>query len=88
MKQAKIAKAVKATDQPPSGGCVLKPIYKRSVVVVKGQPPSGGCVLKLFAFGFFFNQLEQPPSGGCVLKLAYCSLLYVTGFSRLRAAVC
>ena len=33
--------------QPPSGGCVLKPIGGIYNAVFFRQPPSGGCVLKL-----------------------------------------
>ena len=33
--------------QPPSGGCVLKPLTKLNGSLSKAQPPSGGCVLKL-----------------------------------------
>ena len=33
-------------DQPPSGGCVLKPQIVGCVQSAKSQPPSGGCVLK------------------------------------------
>ena len=32
--------------QPPSGGCVLKPLRKQVATGKVGQPPSGGCVLK------------------------------------------
>ena len=32
--------------QPPSGGCVLKPVISKYPVPVHPQPPSGGCVLK------------------------------------------
>ena len=32
--------------QPPSGGCVLKPLPRTSGGAGFGQPPSGGCVLK------------------------------------------
>ena len=34
------------TDQPPSGGCVLKRYLYNVSVFVSDQPPSGGCVLK------------------------------------------
>ena len=34
------------TEQPPSGGCVLKRLMKRSRLTKGRQPPSGGCVLK------------------------------------------
>ena len=34
-------------EQPPSGGCVLKPCQNISFVIGRNmQPPSGGCVLK------------------------------------------
>ena len=32
--------------QPPSGGCVLKPVFMRLAPFLRAQPPSGGCVLK------------------------------------------
>ena len=32
--------------QPPSGGCVLKPLAFNSLNDLSPQPPSGGCVLK------------------------------------------
>ena len=34
-------------NQPPSGGCVLKPKLARRADARYFQPPSGGCVLKL-----------------------------------------
>ena len=35
------------SDQPPSGGCVLKHGFDAFVDVnISTQPPSGGCVLK------------------------------------------
>ena len=33
-------------DQPPSGGCVLKPSALTADITHTTQPPSGGCVLK------------------------------------------
>ena len=33
-------------DQPPSGGCVLKPRVDGKIQIESNQPPSGGCVLK------------------------------------------
>ena len=33
--------------QPPSGGCVLKPLSAHAELADGIQPPSGGCVLKL-----------------------------------------
>ncbi|EET43551.1 hypothetical protein NEISICOT_02639 [Neisseria sicca ATCC 29256] len=38
--------------QPPSGGCVLKPVVPVPVVPVPVQPPSGGCVLKHLDFTY------------------------------------
>ena len=39
--------------QPPSGGCVLKPMNHRQAGPPIHQPPSGGCVLKQSSFTFF-----------------------------------
>ena len=36
------------SNQPPSGGCVLKRLYRLQIALRSSQPPSGGCVLKLF----------------------------------------
>ena len=33
-------------NQPPSGGCVLKPTRVFCHISLRHQPPSGGCVLK------------------------------------------
>ena len=33
-------------SQPPSGGCVLKPVLHAETSQPTYQPPSGGCVLK------------------------------------------
>ena len=33
-------------NQPPSGGCVLKPHWVPIRGISSAQPPSGGCVLK------------------------------------------
>ena len=54
--------------QPPSGGCVLKPLHFEKVFCFSSQPPSGGCVLKLQNTIVFLSLIFQPPSGGCVLK--------------------
>ena len=54
--------------QPPSGGCVLKPINRISKFRTVLQPPSGGCVLKPPIQAKHHDQKNQPPSGGCVLK--------------------
>mgnify|MGYP001678780262 CR=1 FL=1 len=57
-------------NQPPSGGCVLKPIDGTEIDWDNiTQPPSGGCVLKRSDLAGIRAALTQPPSGGCVLKL-------------------
>ena len=35
-----------ATNQPPLGGCVLKPNGAERIMQMADQPPLGGCVLK------------------------------------------
>ena len=54
--------------QPPSGGCVLKPVIRFLTVIKLVQPPSGGCVLKQYHLNYHEKLIGQPPSGGCVLK--------------------
>ena len=39
------------TNQPPLGGCVLKPCITVDDVLYGHQPPLGGCVLKPEGFG-------------------------------------
>ena len=58
-------------EQPPSGGCVLKPMFSKEKLTVVTQPPSGGCVLKLSRPQQLPHFSKQPPSGGCVLKPHY-----------------
>ena len=58
-----------AQNQPPSGGCVLKPAYTFNRAADFSQPPSGGCVLKPIKVITLIKSQFQPPSGGCVLKL-------------------
>ena len=41
-----IFKEFSSREQPPSGGCVLKPLRVGGLHFQRGQPPSGGCVLK------------------------------------------
>ena len=57
------------TEQPPSGGCVLKLGRSKAGTLSLSQPPSGGCVLKQTSPNFSGEVKGQPPSGGCVLKL-------------------
>ena len=46
LKQEAAARAIVKSQQPPSGGCVLKPEYSLDSSSKLAQPPSGGCVLK------------------------------------------
>ena len=57
-------------DQPPSGGCELKPEHADVIREMGNQPPSGGCELKPLIITNHINMLCQPPSGGCELKPA------------------
>ena len=56
------------SDQPPSGGCVLKRLLPSDYRQYLFQPPSGGCVLKRVCWRLAALRGFQPPSGGCVLK--------------------
>ena len=69
LKPKSALKELLGTDQPPSGGCVLKLLQNDKLPPLPGgQPPSGGCVLKHEFFAGFVADDAQPPSGGCVLK--------------------
>ena len=80
---------LKKPDQPPSGGCVLKPRYFYHDWLTESQPPSGGCVLK---------QLEHHELTDFQISAAFGRLCVETALimkgagdsrlSRLRAAVC
>jgi len=56
-------------EQPPSGGCVLKP----SDTVVKTSKIAaatfGWLCVETTALTAYSKMCQQPPSGGCVLKL-------------------
>ena len=55
--------------QPPSGGCVLKPVHAEGIADI-GTPAAFRrlCVETLFAITVPPLPDNQPPSGGCVLK--------------------
>ena len=56
--------------QPPSGGCVLKPLVKISVAVASSAAAFGRlCVETIISLCSLPSIVTQPPSGGCVLKL-------------------
>ena len=75
--------------QPPSGGCVLKPVCDHLLLSIRYQPPSGGCVLKP-------DRVQQAAS--MAIPAAFRRLCVETGIlailgnggrpSRLQAAVC
>ena len=88
LKQVVKAVDVKAVEQPPSGGCVLKHPLNRNADTTDNQPPSGGCVLKQATAQIPAPYFEQPPSGGCVLKQQRLRIVVRFTCSRLRAAVC
>ena len=51
-----MVKQIKGSNQPPSGGCVLKPSCIPCCRLSRYQPPSGGCVLKLPVYKFVQRQ--------------------------------
>ena len=59
LKPETVTEAKRFTDQPPSGGCVLKPLRPDRRHHAHNQPPSGGCVLKL-ACALLMNGLLKP----------------------------
>ena len=75
--------------QPPSGGCVLKPISRLFKGSEMSQPPSGGCVLKP-PWRKALKRTVRPAAFGrlCVETQVtkHCNVVDTT--SRLRAAVC
>ena len=77
--------------QPPSGGCVLKPISNAKVWEAPYQPPSGGCVLKPFGVGMYLPNLPAAFGRLCVettyksISAAYASS---ATFKRLYVEVC
>ena len=77
------------TCQPPSGGCVLKPVIWPPPLLTVGQPPSGGCVLKP---PIFMNTPLIPKTAAfgrlCVETQPSEATLQPLPLSRLRAAVC
>ena len=75
--------------QPPSGGCVLKPLMKIKSPAYVAQPPSGGCVLKQTQ-NLGYPIFPHPAAFGrlCV-ETRKTVLSGAFGLaSRLRAAVC
>ena len=76
-------------NQPPSGGCVLKPIKASEEQSASSQPPSGGCVLKLKNLPLS-NLNHYPAAFGrlCVETKSMGTGILQKSTSRLRAAVC
>ena len=76
-------------NQPPSGGCVLKPSGTRIPANGSGQPPSGGCVLKQSVWVVFEGSVVPAAFGRlCVETDISVGQPVTKGASRLRAAVC
>ena len=77
------------TEQPPSGGCVLKLVFSEDGSHFREQPPSGGCVLKL-RFCRDFRALYDAAAFRrlCVETVYLNPCLAVHLGSRLQAAVC
>ena len=75
--------------QPPSGGCVLKPVATTALKAFTAQPPSGGCVLKRAA-RVEHHAFGSPAAFGrlCVETVFDDARLKKMLTSRLRAAVC
>ena len=56
-------------NQPPSGGCVLKPRCGITHTQATGPAAFGRlCVETCCAVALSLTDVSQPPSGGCVLK--------------------
>ena len=69
LKRARTHRQFDQDDQPPLGGCVLKPLGKCQYSNHRlSQPPLGGCVLKQNLLVRLKPKMAQPPLGGCVLK--------------------
>ena len=69
LKQSGFAPATRARNQPPSGGCVLKP--RQAQVSGRNMFPAAFGRLRVETPTVKQNISNpfQPPSGGCVLKL-------------------
>ena len=55
--------------QPPSGGCVLKPVLRWRINFCLAAAAFGRlCVETPQSIAHTHHVIKQPPSGGCVLK--------------------
>ena len=77
----------KINEQPPSGGCVLKPRLCRAFTLFQTAAFRRLCVETAIC-SMMISGRVQPPSGGCVLKLLVGLAFNLGGASRLQAAVC
>ena len=59
---------LRAPNQPPSGGCVLKPRYATQGTDAHGPAAFGRLCVETIAARTLAWRSNQPPSGGCVLK--------------------
>ena len=46
LKHPLVSRIYDREQQPPLGGCVLKPLIQKERPTPQAQPPLGGCVLK------------------------------------------
>ena len=67
LKLAQVGFRLGSSEQPPSGGCVLKLSPKHRTAICAPAAFGRLCVETTNLLRPFFY-LEQPPSGGCVLK--------------------
>ena len=56
------------SDQPPSGGCVLKLALKVAQMGWDKPAAFGRLCVETYDYGYKSYKSTQPPSGGCVLK--------------------
>ena len=83
LKHPLVSRIYDREQQPPLGGCVLKPLIQKERPTPQAQPPLGGCVLKPMAAMLGRRFTPQPPLGGCVLKPDYMKFGAVREISRL-----
>mgnify|MGYP001673147365 CR=1 FL=1 len=60
------------TNQPPSGGCVLKPLNVAGMAGASAQPPSGGCVLKRHRLRLECLSVEPAAFGRLCVETTVC----------------
>ena len=80
---------LRAPNQPPSGGCVLKPRYATQGTDAHGPAAFGRlCVETANEFGFDLIQCPAAFGRLCVETIGAVVIGVAAATSRLRAAVC